>query len=198
MDSFIEKLEKLLQYLSEIEEGKTAYIGLAERLVEELGIGSDRLEQLVKEAIRKNLSNYLEKIREGEDKQPYIQLIGALAHEHGLDKAKIEKEIKGAIKEGDLKSLGCYIGMIQEGNLHLIPRAKEIERKYKAKSSLEEAVKEGELTYLLNNIRRIRQVPHFNPFLLGEGKILRNLARKYGYQEELREALKHYERRQEG
>ena len=192
MDKFIKDLEKLLAYLNEIQKEGIAYIGVAEKLVKELGLGEDVLKKVTKEGVRKNLSICLEKVKEDEDAEVYIQAVGELVREHSLDEAEVRKGLDEAVREAELRRFGYYVNMIQNGNIYLVSKAKEIEKKWGIKSqSLEEAIKQGEYAYLVSNIRQIRRG---SPFYLEEDT-LRNLAKKYGCEAELEEAIKEWERR---
>lgn len=192
MDKFIKDLEKLLAYLNEIREGRIAYIGVAEKLVKELGLGEDVLKKVTKEGVRKNLSNCLEKVKEGEDAEVYIKAVGDLVREHNLDEAEIRKGLDEAIREAELRRFGYYVNMIQNGNIYLISKAKEMQKKYGIKSpSLGEAIRQGEYAYLVDNIRQIRRG---SPFYLEE-ETLRNLAKRHGCEAELEEAIQERRRK---
>ena len=86
----------------------------------------------------------------------------------------------------ELRRFTYYLNMIENGNIHLISKAKEMEEKQGIRSQfLEEAIRQGEYVYLVNNIRQIKRG---SPFYLEEDT-LRNLAKKYGYEAELEEAI---------
>jgi len=192
IDKFIKGVEKLLTYLNEIQKGRIAYIGITEKLVKELGLGEELLGKVIKEGVRRNLSNCLKKIKEGEDTEVYIKTIEGLVRDYNLDEAEIGKELNEAIKEAKLRKFGHYINMIQNGDIHLASKAKEIEEDCGIMSrSLEEAIKQGEYAYLVNNIRQIRRG---SPFYLQE-ETLRNLAKKYGCESDLEEAILEWRRK---
>ena len=192
VEKFIDDIERFFEYVGRVEKGETIYAGLAERLAKEQGLGSERLKEAIEIGVRKELSNYLQKIREGEDIEVYTRLIEELTMEYNLDEAQIGKKLNEASREADFRRLGHYVNMIQNGDIYLISKAKEIEKKWGIKSqSLEEAIKQGEYAYLVSNIRQIRRG---SPFYLEEDT-LRNLAKKYGCEAELEEAIKEWERR---
>jgi len=187
MDKFIKDLEKLLAYLNEIQKEGIAYIGVAEKLVKELGLGEDVLKKVTKEGVRKNLSICLEKVKEDEDAEVYIQAVGELVREHSLDEAEVRKGLDEAVREAELRRFGYYVNMIQNGNIYLISKAKEMQKKYGIKSpGLGEAIRQGEYAYLVDNIRQIRRG---SPFYLEE-ETLRNLAKRHGCETELEEAIR--------
>ena len=186
VEKFIDDVEKFFQYVGRVEKGETIYAGLAERLAKEQGLGTEQLKEAIGVGVKKQLSSHLQRIREGEDVEVYVGLIDELAKEHNLDKAELRGKIKEAIKVAELRRFTYYLNMIENGNIHLISKAKEMEEKQGIRSQfLEEAIRQGEYVYLVNNIRQIKRG---SPFYLEEDT-LRNLAKKYGYEAELEEAI---------
>ena len=153
MDEFVKRLEKLLAYLGEIEEGRLAYIGVTKRLIKELEMGEDALSRVIEEGVRKKLSNCLEKVREGTDVEVYVQAIEEMVREYNLDEVEIRKRLYEAVREAELRRFGEYVNMIRNGNIRLISKAKEMQERYGIKSpSLGEAIKQGEYAYLVDTI----------------------------------------------
>jgi hypothetical protein len=190
IEEFIADTEKLLAYINRIEKGDLAVIGPARRLAKKQGLGFAQVEDAVGKGVSKRTSNYLQKIREGEDTDIYVSLIRDLAEEHSLDRVELEERIGQAVKEADIGKLACYINMIENANIHLVGKAREIQEKYNLGGSrLEEAMRRGEAVYLFRNIKQIKKGPRFHPLLPSEEQLLREIARKHGHEAELEEAI---------
>jgi len=193
IEKFIADTEKLLGYIGRIEEGELACIGPALRLAEEQGIALAQVREAVRTGVDKKASLFLEKIREGEDIEVYMRLIGELVAEYNLNRAELEEKTKQAAKEAELRRFGYYVNMIENENIHLISKARALQRKYRIEgSALEDAIGRGEYAYLFNNIKQIKRGPRFHPLLPREEKLLRKLAEKYGHEEELEEAIRQW------
>jgi len=191
IEEFIADTEKLLGYMRRIERGQLVCIGPARRLSKKQGLGMDQLEEAIQAGMRKRISAYLESISEGEDTEVYATLIRELAREHDLDIVELEKKILQAMKDADFRRFARYINMIENENIHLISKARAIQRKYRiAGHRLDEAIRQGESAYLLRNIRQIRKGPRFHPLLPREEILLRRIARKYGHEEKIEEAIR--------
>jgi hypothetical protein len=190
IEDFITDTERLLGYISRIEVGELACTVAAKRLTLKLGIAGEGLGEAIRKGVDKKISCSLEKIRDGEDIDTYTDLIRELVKEHGLDEWEMEVKIGQAIKEADLKRFTCYLNMIENENIHLISKAREIQRKYGLDDGpLEEAIRRGECAYFFHNVKQIRKGPRFHPLLSGEEQLLRKIARKYGHEEILEDAI---------
>ena len=183
--------EKLLQYIDRIEEGELACIAPAEKLAKEQGLNVRHLQEAIRTGVDKKVTLFLQKIKEkSEDIEVYTKLIEALAREYNLDLAELEKGIKEAAKEAEVRKLNYYINMIENENIHLIGKAKAIQKKYGIESGiLDEAIRRGEYAYLLRSVKQIKKGPHFHPLLPREERILRSLAKKHGHEIELEGAI---------
>lgn len=193
VDRFIADIEKLLRYISRIEDGELMCIGLAQKLAERQGLGAAWLQEAIDSGVGKKVSGFLRRIREGEDADVYSELIRDLASEHNLDQAEVEDRINEAVKEAELRRFTYYVNMIENENIHLVGKAREIQQKYGLDGSiLDDAISRGEYRYLLNNIRQIKRGPHFHPLHPREETLLRELARKYGQEADLEDAVKQW------
>ena len=190
IEEFIADTEKLLAYIGRIEKGDLAVIGPARRLAKKQGLGFAQVEDAVVIGVGRRTSTYLQKIREGEDTEIYVSLIRDLAEEHSLDRVELEERIGEAVKEADIGKLACYINMIENANIHLVGKAREIQEKYNLGGSrLEEAIRRGEAVYLFRNIKQIKKGPRFHPLLPSEEDLLRDIAQRHGHEAELEEAI---------
>ncbi len=191
IDKFVADTEKLLRYISRIEVGELICIRPAERLAKEQGLGDAWLREAVQKGVGKKISSFLERIREGEDIEVYTELVRELARDYGVELAELEDRIDEAVREAEVRRFNYYVNMIENENIHLIGKARAIQQKYGIESRvLEEAIARGEYAYLLNNIKQIRKGPRFHPLLAREERVLRGLARKYGREKELEEAIR--------
>lgn len=196
IEKFIADVELLLRCLDKIEDGDIASISPAQRVVRQQGFGEEQLSIAIKKGVDKKISILLRQIREkSEDVEVYTRLIEELIGQFNLDRAELEQKIKEAIKESDLRRFGYYLNMIENENIHLIGKAKAIQEKYNLEgTALEEAISRGEYSYLLRNIKQIKKGPQFHPLLAREEKILRDLAVKYGCEQELEDAISKWKR----
>jgi hypothetical protein len=190
IEDFITDTERLLGYISRIEVGELACVVAARRLTLRLGIAGGELDDAIRKGVDRKICLSLEKIREGEDTDTYTALIRELMKEHDLDEWEIEVRIGQALKAADLKKFSCYVNLIENENIHLISKAREIQKKYGLDGGiLEEAIKRGECAYFFHNVKQIRKGPRFHPLLPSEEETLRKIARKYGHEETLEEAI---------
>lgn len=190
IEKFIADTEKLLHHISRVEEGNLACIETAARLAKEQGLGASHLQEAVLIGVEKKAASFLQRIREGEDIELYATLLEELVEKYGLDRAEIEEKKGEAVREAELRTFNHYVNMIENENIHLISKAKAIQKRYGLESrALEEAIDRGEYAYLLNNIKQIKRGPDSHPLLPREEKVLRSLAGKYGHEEELEAAI---------
>ncbi len=190
IEDFITDTERLLGYISRIEVGELACVVSAKRLTLRLGIAGAELDEAVRRGVDRKISISLEKIREGEDTDTFTALIRELVKEHDLDEWEMEVRIGQALKEADLKKFSCYVNLIENENIHLISKAREIQKKYGLDDRiLDEAVKRGECAYFFHNVKQIRKGPRFHPLLPSEEETLRRIARKYSHEDVLEEAI---------
>lgn len=190
IEDFITDTERLLSYISRIEAGELACIVAAKRLTTKLGIAGEGLDEAIRKGVDRKISFGLEKIRDGEDMDTYTALVRELVRQHGLDEWEMEMRIGQALKEADLKRFTTYVSMIENENIHLISKAREIQRKYGLDDGiLEEAIRRGECAYFFHNVKQLRKGPRFHPLLPSEEQLLRKIARKYGHEEMLEEAI---------
>jgi len=192
VEEFISNVEKLLGYLDHIEEGDTAYVELAKKVARQCGLGEELVSKVSQTGLKKNLQDWLERIRSGEDMEVYVELVRELAKQLPVE----EEQVREAMREGELTELSQYIQLIRGGNIHFIEKAREIARRHGLRSlALEEAEREGELYYLLQKLRQLKSDPEFRLLTVDEEKTLRRLARKYGYEAELEKAIEEWKRR---
>jgi len=190
IEDFITDTEKLLGYIGRIEVGELACLIPAKRLASRLGIAGEELDDAIRKGVDRKVSFSLEKIRDGDDTDTYTALIRELVREHGLDEWETEVRIGQALKEADLKKFATYVNMIENENIHLIGKAREIQKKYGLDDGvLEEAIRRGERAYFFHNLKQIKKGPRFHPLLPGEEEKLKQIARKYGHEELLEEAI---------
>ena len=190
IDEFITEAERLFSYISRIEIGELAYVIPAKRLALRLGMARPELDDAVKKGVDRKISLSLDKIREGDDTDTYTTLIRELVREHDLDEWEAEARIGRALKEADLKRFTTYVNMIENENIHLIGKAREIQKRYGLDDAiLEEAIRRGERAYFFHHVKQIRKGPRFHPLLASEQETLRKIARKYGHEELLEEAI---------
>lgn|GEM_PF-4244582 len=190
IEDFIADTEKLLGYISRIEVGELACLIPAKRLALRLGIVREELEEAIRKGVDRKIAFSLEKIKDADDIDTYTALIRELVREHGLDEWEMEARIGQALKEAELKKFTYYVNLIENENIHLIRKAREIQQKYGLDEGiLEEAIRHGERAYFFRNLKQIRKGPRFHPLLSSEEETLRQIARKYGQEELLEEAI---------
>jgi len=194
IEQFLADMERLLWYLDRIEGGELTCIDSAERLVKAQGLCEERLGAAIQTGVDAKLSLYLRQIKEkGEDIEFYTGLIQDLTRQFNLDQADLEDKTREAIKEAEVRRYNYYVNMIENENIHFVEKARAIQRKYGLEGkALEEAIGRGEYGYLFHNMKQIRKGPRFHPLLPREEDVLRGLAEKYGYEEELEEAIEQW------
>lgn len=193
IDQFITETERLFGYINRIEIGELVYVIPAKRLAMRLGIAREELDDAIKKGVDRKVLLSLEKIREGDDTGTYTNLIRELVREHDLDEWETEVRIGQALKEADLKRFTTYVNMIENENIHLISKAREIQKRYGLDGRvLEDAIRRGECAYFFHHVKQIRKGPRFHPLPSSEEETLRSIAAKYGHVDLLEEAIREW------
>lgn len=195
IEEFVEKVERFLRYVNRIKNGELGYIKNAARLAEHLGFGTKQLDEAIKAGARKRFQRYLRQIRSGENIETYTKHAEQLLREFEIEDGR--ELLAQALKEGELRRLAHYILLLYHGeNIHLAEKIRHLARKYNLEGEeLESVIQAGERKFLLRNIKQIKEGPLAHPLLPQEEEILRKLARKYGYEDELDEAIKEWRRK---